>query len=93
MNKITKGIVAVVCGAVLVGGLTACGEKYTEPFRDADRTGKVNSQPVDIIENADGFSNLSTKCDHGNRIYVAYHSDSPYAAIAVVAKDPTCPPS
>jgi len=90
MNKVIKrvtiGVTALVIGVLASG----CTEKYSEPFQDADRSGVVNSAPVDIVENADGFSNLSTKCDHGNRVYVAYHFDSPYAAIAVVPQDPTC---
>jgi hypothetical protein len=38
----------------------------------------------------DGFSNVATKCDHGNRLYVAFHGDNVYAALTVVANDPTC---
>lgn len=39
---------------------------------------------------SDGFSNLGTKCDHGNRVYVVYHGDNPYGSVAVVPADPTC---
>ncbi|MEV0403446.1 hypothetical protein [Actinoallomurus sp. NPDC050550] len=38
----------------------------------------------------DGFSNLATKCDHGNRVYSAYKGDSNRAAVTVVPNDPTC---
>lgn len=83
---------AAVVGTLFVVSLGAvgCTGKYSEPFRDAPRSNTTNSQPADIIEMPDGFSNAATKCDHGNRIYIAYHGDSPYAAIAVVPQDPTC---
>lgn len=71
-------------------GATACGAKFTEPFKDAPRSRVDNGDPADLIRFPDGFSNAATKCDHGNRVYVAYHGDSPYAAVAVVAGDPTC---
>lgn len=74
----------------LVAALAGCGlGKITEPFNDAP-VGKENKAAADIVSFPDGFSNVSTKCDHGNRIYSAYHGDSPYAAIAVVSNDPTC---
>ena len=88
-RKIRTAVVSIVLAAGIAAGATAC-DKASEPFKDAPRTGTVNSAPADIIENADGFSNISTKCDHGNRIYTAYHGDSSYAAIAVVPQDPTC---
>lgn len=45
---------------------------------------------MDIIRNADGFSSVGTKCDHGNRLYVAFKGDGDRAAIAVIPGDPTC---
>jgi hypothetical protein len=86
---------AILVGAVLaVTGITVTGcdfgDKANEPFQDAGRTETTNGAPVEVITNADGFSNATTKCDHGNRLYFAYHGDSPYAAIAVVPRDPTC---
>jgi hypothetical protein len=88
---VRKIVVAGAGIALAVGLLAGCGNKYTQPFQDSDRTKVVNSDPVDIITDADGFSNASTKCDHGNRLYFLYHGDSPYGAVAVVPKDPTCP--
>lgn len=38
----------------------------------------------------DGFSNLASKCDGPNRVYVIFHNDSAYGAVAVVANDPRC---
>lgn len=71
--------------------LTASGcAKFTEPFKDAQRSGVDNGAPADLIRFPDGFSNAATKCDHGNRVYVAYHGDAAYGAIAVVPADPTC---
>ena len=83
-----KIALSVACTAMALVGLTGC--KASEPFNDAPGSGVTNNQPADDIYMPDGFSNVSTKCDHGNRIYVAYHGDSAYAAIAVVAGDPTC---
>lgn len=68
-------------------GLAGC--KATEPYQDAP-VGQRNSTQADVIEMPDGFNNAATKCDHGNRVYVIFHSDSSYGAIAVVAGDPTC---
>lgn len=63
--------------------------KVNEPFHDAQRGG-TNSAPMDVIEMSDGFSNVGTKCDHGNRIYVLFKGDAAYGAITVVQKDETC---
>ena len=71
-------------------GISSCSSKSREPFRDAPGSGVVNSTGADSITMPDGFSNLATKCDHGNRIYVAFHGDKNYAAIAIVPQDPTC---
>lgn len=79
-------IAALIAAVVLAAGGCA---KYAEPFKDAPRSTVDNGQPADLIRFPDGFSNAATKCDHGNRIYVAYHGDSPYAAIAVVPADPS----
>lgn len=83
--------IAVAASAAAVGllALTGCA-KYSEPFKDAPRSGVSNGSPADLIRMPDGFSNAATKCDHGNRIYTAYHGDSKYGAIAVVPQDPTC---
>lgn len=82
-----RPLIAVV--AVLsLAGLTGCG-KAAEPFKDAQR-GSTNDDPADTITFPDGFSNVATKCDHGNRLYSAFHGDNPYGAIAVVSGDPTC---
>lgn len=85
----TSVLVAVV--ACLIGALSACGvSKAAEPFHDAKRSGVTNSDSADVIEFPDGFSNWSTKCDHGNRIYSAFHGDNSYAGGFVAPKDPTC---
>ena len=73
----------------LAFSLGGCG-KIREPYKDAPVTNVTNDQAADKITMPDGFSNLTTKCDHGNRIYVAFHGDNAYAAIAVVPQDPTC---
>lgn len=81
-------VIGLVSGSM---ALTSCGmDKAVEPFRDAPRSNIRNSNPADIIEMPDGFSNLATKCDHGNRIYVAFKGDANRAAISVVPDDPSC---
>jgi len=69
----------------LAFSLGGCG-KIREPYKDAPVTNVTNDQAADKITMPD----LTTKCDHGNRIYVAFHGDNAYAAIAVVPQDPTC---
>lgn len=86
-KKITAAVGAAALGILLLA--SGCS-KFTEPFKDAPRSHVDNGQPADLIRMPDGFSNAATKCDHGNRIYIAYHGDSGYAAIAVVPNDPSC---
>jgi hypothetical protein len=82
-------ILALIAGALLLlAVLQGCG-KMSEPFKDAER-GSTNDGPADTITFPDGFSNAATKCDHGNRVYVIYHSDSAYGSVAVVPQDPSC---
>ena len=76
----TKAII----GALLLASLLAltiligCSNKFQQQFKDAPRTSQVNSAPAEMIYMPDGFNNLATKCDHGNRIYVSYHGDGDY---------------
>jgi len=84
------GLAALAIGAVVALPAACGGNKFTEPFKDAPRSSVTNNNPADTVTMPDGFSNLATKCDHGNRVYVAYHGDSAYASIYVVANDPTC---
>jgi len=81
-------VIAVVLVSAISASAAGC-TKLTEPYRDAPR-GVQNTGSADTITMPDGFSNVATKCDHGNRIYVVYHGDNVYAAIAVVSQDPTC---
>jgi len=92
IKRRTRRIIAITLTFGLAAVLAGCGtqNKYTEPWNDAPRKGAVITEPVEIIANADGFSNLSTGCNHGNRWYAAYHADSPYGAITVVGQDPSC---
>lgn len=84
-----RRLAALAAAVAAVAVLAGCGDKATEPFRDAAR-GDTNDAPADVIQMPDGFSNAATKCDHGNRLYVAYKGDANRAAIAVVPGDPTC---
>lgn len=70
--------------------LAGCGaKKQTEQFKDAAR-GSTNSAAADIIEMPDGWANVAAKCDGPNRVYVIFHNDGAYGAVAVVKDDPRC---
>lgn len=84
-----KKIAVCVSGVVAAAALTGCSSKLTEPYKDAPRGG-TNAAPADVITMPDGFSNLASKCDGPNRIYVVFHQDAPYGAVAVVPNDPRC---
>lgn len=83
-----KLVVATIAVIVILG---ACSDKARESFHDGPRSKVVNSEPSDILEFPDGFSNMATKCDHGNRVYSAFRSDDNRAAIAISPQDPSCP--
>lgn len=70
-NRTTFG--AVIGGiAIAAIALSGCFDKQVEPFKDAPTSKVRDSNPADIIEMPDGFSNVATKCDgHGHRLYVA----------------------
>lgn len=69
--------------------LAACQGGNDAPVVDGNESG--DQTPAEILAMPDGFSNIATKCDpHGNRVYVIYHSDSPYGSIAVVPQDKSC---
>jgi hypothetical protein len=89
MRRIKTTLVATAVTAVTLLALTGCS-KITEPFKDAPRSGVTNNVPADVITFPDGFSNVSSKCDGPNRVYVAFHNDSAYAAMSVVPNDPRC---
>ncbi|HJS83721.1 MAG TPA: hypothetical protein VJ742_12905 [Nitrososphaera sp.] len=85
-----RWLIALIPVTLLGGALGgACTDKSTEQFRDAGR-GETNDQPADIITMPDGFSNLASKCDGPNRVYVAFKADQNRAALAVVKDDPRC---
>ncbi|MGW3929812.1 hypothetical protein ACWECC_17155 [Streptomyces microflavus] len=79
-----------VIAAVLTLTLAACGEKFSEPFKDAPRSNKENGASMDLIRMADGFSNVGNKCDGPNMVYVLYHGDKAYGSLSVVKDDPRC---
>jgi hypothetical protein len=74
--------------AMLALGVSGCS-KMNEPFQDAER-GSTNNDPADTITFPDGFSNVASKCDGPNRVYVIFKSDSPYGSLSVVKDDPRC---
>lgn len=83
-------IAAVTVLLAVAFGVGACSQKQQEQFRDAP-TSTRDKSAVELYDNADGFSNWSEKCDrHGFRVFVAFHQDGSYAAMAA-QPDPTCP--
>lgn len=78
-----------IAGIALVGLMTLTGCKFTEPYRDAP-VGARNEGPADIITMPDGFSNIASKCDGPNRVYVIYHGNRAYGTVAVAPNDPRC---
>ena len=83
-------VALLVAAAALFGGACNTGfQKITERFKDAPR-GQVNNDPADIVTMPDGFSNVSSKCDGPNRVYVVFKSNSAYGAVAVAPNDPRC---
>jgi len=85
----TTAAVGVAALAVSLGALASCGQKAQEPFQDAER-GATNDSPADTITFPDGFSNVASKCDGPNRVYVLFKSDAAYGSVDVVPNDPRC---
>lgn len=85
---ITALLVLAAALGLFAGGCSF--NKATQQFKDAPRSAVVNRAPADIIEMPDGFNNVATKCDHGNRIYVSFHGDGSYGFIAAVPHAPGC---
>jgi hypothetical protein len=84
MKKILA--VAGVCALAATG----CSmDKYTEPYKDAPRSG-TNDRPAEVITMPDGFSNVAAKCDGHDRVFVVYKGDANRAAIAVVPNSSAC---
>ena len=82
-------IPAAIAGALLFGACNTGLSKVTEKFRDAPR-GETDRKPADVILMPDGFSNVSSKCDGPNRVYVVFKSNAAYGAVAVAPNDPRC---
>lgn len=86
VRKFAIGFAGLAAGLILIGA--GC-EKTVEPFRDAPR-GAVNDKAADFLTFPDGFSNVATKCDGPNRVYVIFKGDEPRGSIAVAANDARC---
>ncbi len=82
---------AIVVGTLVLaaGVLTACNDKFEEPFKDAPRNGTDNGAAT-VIEMPDGFSNASMKClkidgkNTGVLLVSAYHGDEKYGSVTAV---------
>lgn len=88
-KSLAATVAGLAVGLMLMFAVISGCDKIAEPYKDAER-GASNTGAADTVTFPDGFSNVATKCDHGNRIYVAFKGDANRAAIAVVANDPTC---
>lgn len=88
MFRLTK-MLAVTAAAALAVTLSGCATKANEPSKDAPR-GSINNGAADTITMPDGFSNVASKCDGPNRVYVIFHGDDKYGSVAVVPNDPRC---
>jgi hypothetical protein len=87
-----RKVAVVALAAALAAGLAACGvsEKYTEPWRDAPRSGTDNG-PAVVFTMPDGFGNGATKCLEGTgvRVTTLYHQDGAYGSVSTIL-DPAC---
>lgn len=88
MNKKLFLVPALAAVTVLTLSAGSC-DKATEPFKDAPR-GASNTGAADTITFPDGFSNVASKCDGTNRVYVIFKGDETYGSLAVVPNDPRC---
>lgn len=75
---------AITAAALVLTGCQIGGDKANEQFKDAPRTALINNTAAQVVTMPDGFNNVATKCDHGNRIYVTFHGNSAYGSVAVV---------
>lgn len=95
MRNLRSLATGVLVASVVGLTLTACGDKALEQFQDAPIGTRDAGTPADIVNMPDGYANLATKCNNGNRVYVATTGQTQgeggaARAIAVVANDPTC---
>ena len=81
--------IVIAASALTLVSLVGCGTKAAEPFQDAPR-GQNNTRPADTITFPDGFSNVASKCDGPNRVYVVFKGDLAYGSVNVVPNDPRC---
>lgn len=91
MTNPVKVLIVVLVAVALLVVLTACGgDKTTEPYQDAPRSGADNGAAT-VVTMPDGFNNVATKCIAGTgiRVAVIFHSDNNYGGVSMVA-DPTC---
>ena len=82
-------LTTLAVAAIAALSLSGCTGKASEPFKDAPE-GQRNNGAADTMTFPDGFSNVATKCDHGNRVYVLFKGDKAYGSIAVVPNDRSC---
>jgi hypothetical protein len=87
--RMRKLIPAAIAGALLFGACNTGLSKITERYKDAPR-GRIDRSAADVILMPDGFSNVSSKCDGPNRVYVVFHSNAAYGAVSVAPNDPRC---
>lgn len=87
MKKILVATLAVA--SVLVLGACDTTGKIGQAYNDAP-VSEVNEGEAVLTNMPDGFSNVASKCEGPNMVYVVFKGDSTYASIDVVANDPRC---
>lgn len=86
----TRRTAAALAAAVTLTAAASTGcTKLTEPGKDAPVAARDDT-PADVVHFPDGYSNVSAKCEGPNRVYVAFHGDAGFAAVAVAPNDPRC---
>lgn len=92
MNKKRMAFLGLLLVAMVGSSAASCNDnKYTEPFKDAPRSGHDDASPMSVIQMSDGFNNIGVKCVIHDGIYTTYHGDHPYGSIFIVPNDPNCP--
>jgi hypothetical protein len=83
---------AAIAAVGIAAALTGCSA-FSEQFEDVPIVSRDSTVGAEVINFPDYFTNVATKCNHGNRVYVTPGGTSGGGgkAIAVVPNDPTCP--
>lgn len=82
----TRRIAIGAAATAVVLGVGACNaQNETRGIGDSP-VGRHDDTPAEVVNFPDQFANVTTKCNHGNRIY----STTRQAAVVVIPADPSC---